>query len=734
MKYLLTTLLLGYAVLVAGQNKLIGTIINQNQEPVEALLTIDELHQQAKSDKKGSFSFVNLPHGNFVITIISNGYETKNIQILIEKNTQPLLIELTTAVIHMDEVIVSSAFQKMQSQNVMKVSHLKMKALQESGAATLIEALSNIPGVAQISTGTSIGKPVIRGLSGNRVLVYAQGVRIENQQFGEEHGLGMNDSGIESVEVIKGPASLLYGSDALGGVLYFNPEKFAPINTLKSDFQQKLFYNTLGSVSNLGAKYSTENWKFLVRGNYATHSDYQTPYQDRVLNSRFNESDFKSAIGYNNASFSTTFRYNFNQLGIGIPEEGFGSTFVSKSLLYPKQEVSNQVLSSNSIVYFKNSKLTSDIGFIDNIRKELEPSPGEVLDMQLKTVNYTVKYFFPKWKSVETVIGSQGMHQTNKNNGTRFLIPDAKTQDLGFFGTSNLDWKSHTFQIGLRFDSRSIQTNAMGIIGEMGYFEALNKNFNSTNFALGYKTNWLQKGILRFNVASGFRAPNLAELTSNGIHEGSNRYEKGNANLKNEQNLQLDLNIEYQNSHFECFGNVFWNHINNFITLSPTNEVIELEMVYSYNPTNANLYGGEFGIHFHPHPLDWLHLTSSFESVTGVNDNGDYLSFIPANKFNSNMKIDFNWNKKNNKATMNLSMENYLAQNKVSLNETKSPGFTLLNFGFSSNFSYLSHKINVQFNINNLLNETYISHLSRFKTDGIPNIGRNILLGVQFEI
>ena len=141
----------------------------------------------------------------------------------------------------------------------MKVDHESIKSLQQKGAVTLIEGLETLPGISQISTGASIGKPVIRGLSGNRVLVYSQGVRLENQQFGDEHGLGLNDAGVESVEIIKGPASLLYGSDALGGVLYFNPEKFAKSNTFEGDFSQKIFSNTLGSNSSLGVKKSSEN-------------------------------------------------------------------------------------------------------------------------------------------------------------------------------------------------------------------------------------------------------------------------------------------------------------------------------------------------------------------------------------------------------------------------------------------------------------------------------------------
>ena len=216
------------------------------------------------------------------------GYTTKHQFIDKLQKENVLNVQLETSTFEMDEVIVSTAFSKIQSQNVMKVEHATMRDLEKNGTSTLIEGLATIPGVSQVSTGTSIGKPVIRGLSGNRVLVYSQGVRIENQQFGDEHGLGLNGAGVESVEVIKGPASLLYGSDALGGVLYFNPEKFAEAHTLKADYSQKLFSNTLGSNSSMGVKTSTENWKFLARGSYNTHSDYQISGGDRVTNTRYN--------------------------------------------------------------------------------------------------------------------------------------------------------------------------------------------------------------------------------------------------------------------------------------------------------------------------------------------------------------------------------------------------------------------------------------------------------------
>ncbi|HQE33265.1 MAG TPA: TonB-dependent receptor [Flavobacterium alvei] len=634
----------------------------------------------------------------------------------------------------LDEVIVSTAFNKIQSQNVMKVEHSTIKKLQQKGTATLIEGLATIPGVSQVSTGTSIGKPVIRGLNGNRVLVYSQGVRIENQQFGDEHGLGLNDAGIESVEVIKGPASLLYGSDALGGVLYFNPEKFANSGTFKANFSQNFFSNTLGSNSSLGLKTSTENWKFLARGTYNTHSDYKIANGDRVTNTRYQETDFKTGIGYSNSKFSTVFRYNYNDLDLGIPEEGIAEQTTNKKTAYPKQGVFNHLLSLNNTLFFEKSKLDVDLGYISNDRSEFEDSQVAVLHMKLNTFNYDAKYHLPKFGKLESIVGVQGMHQTNTNSGEEYLIPDATTNDFGVFGTGHYQWESNVFQAGLRFDNRKITTTAHGVSGEEGSFEAIDKSFDSFNASLGYKTNLAKDLSLRLNVASGFRAPNLAELTSNGVHEGTNRYEVGNPDLKTEQNVQTDLNLEYNNSHFEFFVNGFYNHINDFIYTSPTGIVLDNNDVFEYIQNDAKLFGGEIGLHFHPHPLDWLHYETSFETVTGKKQDGDYLPLIPANNWNNTIRAEFkikNW-LEDSFASLNVSTT--FNQNNVNDFETKSNGYTLLNLGFGGKVSIGKTAFNVNLNGNNLLNKQYISHLSRLKTDSIPNIGRNIVLGLNFNI
>ena len=415
-----------------------------------------------------------------------------------------------------------------------------------------------------------------------------------------------------------------------------------------------------------------------------------------------------------------------------MPEEDIENSGF-RNPLFPKQDIDNHILSINQKVYFKNSRLEADLGYIFNNRKELEAIDETALHMKLKTANYNVKYYLPKSKNIETIIGVQGMHQINLNFGEERLIPDATINDFGAFMTSNYEWNKNAIQAGIRFDKRSISTSEYGIMGDEGYFEALDKQFESFNFALGFKTNLTEKITTRFNLASGFRAPNLSELTSNGVHEGSNRYEIGNSNLKNEQNFQADLNLEYNSEHFEIFVNGFYNHVNNYIYIEPNGNTIDGNDVYNYVQNNAYLFGGEAGIHFHPHPLDWLHFTSSFENVTAKQENGDFLPLIPANQWKNNLKTNFNISNWFQKNYISAQINHTFNQNNTSDFESESKDYTLVNIGFGGEMNFGKRKMDIYLNANNLFNKNYIAHLSRLKNDGIPNMGRNVVLGLNFD-
>lgn len=741
-----------------AQNSIKGSVTDENSTPVfGADIYIEQLHLGTTSDESGLFELNNIPNGTHKLSISFVGFNTENIELNITSEEKILEISLTPSVFHMDEVILSAPFNKLQSENVMKIESKSIETLKKSGAPTLMQSISNIPGVSEITTGTGIGKPVIRGLSGNRVLVYTQGVRLENQQFGNEHGLGMNDSGIESVEVIKGPASLLYGSDALGGVLYLNPEKFAYQDQTKVDLSQAFFSNTLGSNTSLGFKTSKKKIKFIARGGFNSHADYQIPDGDRVTNTRFTEKDFKTGLGFNLDQFVTEFRYNYNQSEIGIPE-GIEQQTTSRSVALPYQDLNTHILSLHNHFYLNKSKIDLNLGYTVNNRKEFEDEHGHegeepevavdevahedeeaALDMKLKTFSYDLKYNLAKMGQFETIAGIQGMYQENQNFGEEILIPDAITNDVGIMVTSTLAINDKSsLQGGVRYDQRALSSSSFAKEDPNDHsqeiiIDGLDRSFSNVTFSLGYKNLFFEKIITRINVASGFRAPNLAELTSFGVHHGSNRFEIGNPDLVSEQNFQFDLSLEYANRHIELFANGFYNNLNNYIFANPSGNVIEDYQVYEYVQSDANLYGGEFGVHFHPHPFDWLHLESTYETVIGEQSNGDYLPLIPANKWANTIRVEIKGTETFNDIYAALVLDSFLEQDKVSLNETVTPGYNLLHLRMGANLSFEKINIGMNLGFNNILDETYIAHLSVLKADLIPNPGRNIVLGLNFK-
>ncbi|MDO6758812.1 TonB-dependent receptor [Tamlana sp. 2_MG-2023] len=749
MKLLLNTLLLLAITSIYAQNNIQGVVTDTNtNEKLELVnIYISELEKGTTTDVQGHFTLEDLPSGNYNVVFSMIGYEKQSVKVKLPQNNG-LEISLKASAIEMESVIISTPFHKLQRDNVMKVEHETVENLKANGALTLAEGISNIAGVESVTTGLGIGKPVIRGLSSNRVLVFTQGVRLENQQFGGEHGLGINDAGIESVEVIKGPASLLYGSDALGGVLYLNPEKFAAQDSVEGDVGANYFSNTQGYNTNVGYKSSANNFKFLVRGSVAEHSDYETANY-RATNTRFKEKDFKAGIGYQVNTFKTEFRYNVNSAVLGIPE-GIGEQSTNKTPLLPYQDITNHVFSSKSTVFFENSKLDINLGYIYNDRKEFEDEHDHddhnhdhddhdhdhddhddddeheheeaALHMKLKTANYDIKYHLPTLGKFETIVGVQGMNQLNTNYGEEVLIPDATTNDFGVLGVSHIHFKKADVQLGLRFDHRNINT-----------LDGLNRNFNSINGALGVKTNLTDNITARVNVATGFRAPNLSELTSDGVHHGTNRYEIGNADLDSEQNIQTDIALEYKSEHFELFANGFYNLVNNYIFLSPTGTEIDHTAVYEYAQDDAALYGGEFGLHIHPHPLDWLHFESSFEMVTGKQRNDDYLPLIPANSLTNVIRAEFEkpWFQK---GYTFIKLRTTFDQNNVSQFETPTLGYNLLSAGIGGSFSLFSKELSVVISGNNLTNKTYFDHLSRLKSEGIYNMGRNITVGFTYHL
>ena len=712
-----------YQISFGQQNQISGTIKDAvTGEPLPgATVFIPELNNGTVSDMEGRFSFNNISLKSLHLQVSLIGYKTYSLPLHLDKPIKNIEILLKETPFEIGEVIVSTGLNKLQKDNVMKVERRSMKSMEKKGIVNLMEGVAQIPGVSVMDAGTGINKPVIRGLTGNRVLVFNQNTRLENYQFGAKHGLGIEASGIDGVEVIKGPASLLYGSDAMGGVLYLVPEKYAPANQTRFSFLQQYFTNTRGFHTSAGVKFSKEKWRFLSRIAYKNEGDYKVPSGMRAFNSRNNLKDFKAGIGYATGTYTSDFRYNYNLSQNGITHslsgEGFAYEPVGKY-----QDVSQHNASWKNDFTKGNYKLKTNLGFT-TVDRNLINKNQTLIGMRLNTFNADLKWYLTGHKNFDLIAGNQSMYQTNRNHGLHYLLPDAQVFNTGSFVNMNYKFDNITFQGGFRYDFRHISTER---INENR--PAIDKKLHSFSGALGAKYKWGQYMNLRINLASGFRAPNLAELTSYGEHE--NRLEIGNAELKNEKNLQLDVNWDYSASHFEFFINGFYNAIDHYIYLEPQGFTANLLPIYHYVQDNAFLYGGETGFHFHPHPLDWLHISSSFETVTGKRKDGNYLPLMPADQWKNEIRIV--GKAKNNpidRYFLRLEINRTFAGRPAPV-EQSYPPYTLINAGTGLDFNYKKWQGNLSVSVHNLLDVNYISNLSVLRENRIPNPGRNIVFQI----
>jgi len=706
--------------------------IQTNKAVPFSTIYFKELETGTIADSTGAFFIEHFNQNEIHLLITAFGYEKKDTIVSLHENAV-LKIYLSPSHLDLEEVTITASTGKLEGDNVVSIEKRKLEELYQNAPLSLAEAISNIPGVDQNTTGAGIGKPIIRGLSGNRIVTYAQEIRVENQQWGSEHGLGIGSIGIEGVEVIKGPASLLYGSDALGGVLYFIDERYANHNTVEVKAKTSFQSNTMGSINQVGFKIHKKRLKFNLFGAYTSHADYQTPSFKNVYNTRFDEKSIKAAIGYNRKNWISNIRYSFLENNFGIVEDSIYTRSFDRNFILPFQKITNHSLSFSNKIFMNTSSLQLILGFTSNNRKEFEDNKTEeALGFILNTGTYNLK-----WKSREIghllniTIGSQGMLQTNKNTGEEILIPDGKTQDIGVFSLFHFKWSKLQIQAGFRIDSRQVNTLFMQSADTT--FLAVNKQFIGQTISIGGNYKW-KKTIIRANVSSGFRAPNTSELVSNGVHEGTNRYEIGNEDLKNENAIQMDLSVDYQSDHFSLSFNPFYNSISNYIFLSPTGATISSNSVYEYIQTDAFLYGGEFGVHYHPHLLHWLHLQSEFSTVFAEDKQHRYLPLVPQTRINSTIAVEFKNKGRFHLEKVFLQYIYKFKQDRIGQFETYSPSYNIVNIGLQAQIETKQSPIKLSIGVKNLFNTRYIDHLSRFKTLNIPNQGINFYAGISYVI
>ncbi len=750
-----------------------------------AAIFIYSLNKGTVAQSDGNYQIKNIPAGKYLVEVSFVGYASNAQTIEIRQNVHYDFALEQTAVEQEAITVTGVSSATRIRQNPQPVSVIKRDNFINTPATNTIDAITKlVPGVTAVSTGPAISKPFIRGLGYNRVLTIHDGIRQEGQQWGDEHGIEIDDYSVQRVEVLKGPASLIYGSDALAGVINIISQTPAPEGTIKANLLSEYQSNNAlrGVYGNIAGTKNGFSWN--AYGSYKAAADYRNKYDGYVFNSKFNNKDFGGMIGYSgNWGHSRLLISNFDQhagivegerdsisgsflkmLTDGEEVIATSSDFKKINPEVPFQHIRHFALSADNTFRMGNQRLDLTVGFQRNQRQEFgNAANNQVPDawFDLQTLSYALRWHFPNFRHFQTSLGVTGMYQANQNKASEVIIPDYHLLDLGGYLYSQYSKNKLTVSGGIRFDTRHDHGEAWMENGETK-FTAFDKNFSNLSGSLGMSYEISKTLALKFNLARGFRAPNFAELASNGAHEGTNRYEIGNHDLSSELSLQGDAGIEINSEHVSFDASIFFNHINNFIFYSRVQnnaggDSIRVDPengqsweVFRFDQHDANLYGAEFSLDIHPHPLDWLHFKNVFSYTRGrfteMIDGTDNLPLIPPARLLTSLGADFLKKGKHIRHLFTgIESEWIFAQNHPFTGyhtETNTPGYWLLGATISLDVVHHDKTIcTLSLTGENLLNTAYQSSMSRFKylpmnyttgRQGVFNMGRNI--GIKMNI
>ena len=657
------------------------------------------------------------------------------------------------------------------------VSIIAPQLLRSKAATNIIDAISHQPGISQLTTGGSISKPIIRGLGYNRVVVMSEGVRQEGQQWGDEHGVEVDGSSINSVEILKGPASLMYGSDAMAGVVILHPQPTLPEGEMKANVSTEYQANNGLFAYNLSMAGNQKGFVWNARFSDKMAHAYKNKYDGYVPGSQFRERAGRLMLGVNKSWGHSRLTWTSYHLTPGIvegerdPETGElvcnTDNVKTYSKALPFQEVKHYKLVWDNSLNLSTGYLKAIIGYQQNRRKEYEESEDEYeLFFKLHTLTYDLRYVTNQWNGWKLSTGIGGMYQKSGNEGEEYLIPDYRLFDFGIYATATKSLGDRwTLNGGVRYDHRRMHGDELIEDGDLRFTD-FSRHFNGLTGSIGAVCNINEHFNLRMNVARGFRTPNMSELASNGVHEGSIRYELGNQQLKAEYSLQADLGLDFTSRYVSAQLALFANRIDNYIfTHRLPEEIEEGYLTYAYTQGDARLLGFEAGVDFHP--VHSIHFSNTFSFVDAqqmhASSDTKYLPFTPAPRWTSELKWELfhhshstvnhhhNANSIHRSLLNNLyiaaGLECYLKQSHIYSaddTETTTPGYALLSLSAGTDINVNGKKI-AEFYItaDNLLNKAYQSHLNRLKYSdvnsvtgrrGVFNMGRNVTFKVVIPI
>jgi iron complex outermembrane recepter protein len=747
-------LLFFFSLSVVAQECRIQGTVTAAGEPLELVhIGIQELDRGIMTGEDGSYSIEDLKAGTYKISARSLGFISQEKEVTV-KVGQPatLNFELLEDRNELGEILIIDKRAGLNRKTPYNISTIEMQGIESTGSpGGLMGVLREVPGLYGAELGQGIIKPFIRGLGFTRIVTIYQGNKLENHQWGADHGLGVNDLGISNVDIIKGPASVLYGSGALGGVLLINDrETYLNSNSITGNVG-----STFNSVSNgyrftasAGKKFKNQVF-FATDLAYENHSDYKDGNNRIIGNSRFNVATLRVHTGLDRERFKNKLSLSYNSQNLGIiPDEEMqpGASLAThdwdREMQLPFQKVEDLLLSYNQKTFHKDFETTLHVSHHRNKREEIESSFDQT-DLGLKQAHsfYNARIKFPKGR-VSHSLGVQGSYLTNRNlpEAEDILIPDANLFETGFYYLAGVDLDSWFLQGAIRYDYREVMAIASAAnLVEKDFIlpgnpedRKLTRIFSGTTASLGATKNLDNHHTVKLNISGGFRAPDLAELFSNGPHPGTSRFEKGNDQFDREQSLQADLSYEFQKERFRMNVSGYGSIIDNYIFFEAAGEQHESGMeLWEYRQTTARFSGLEFELRH-----SWL---TDNRLETGLNGtlvraldqkNGNPLAFIPPDNLNAN----FDYYALQDKSLhFNSRLRLVNRQNRTGVNEEVTPGYTLLNIGVNKTWFISSTRVEAGVSLQNVLNKTYTDHMSILRAFNVPAPGRNLMVNLRYN-
>ncbi|MBU2938496.1 TonB-dependent receptor [Lacinutrix sp. C3R15] len=758
-----------------------GSVVNANNlKPIENANIICK-NLFAISSKTGEFIIKNVPKGSYTFNISHIGFNVKKVTVFVNSETEILPVYLEESNTTLQEVEIIAKSKQRQTKETPLVSYSVSKTFLDTNREnSLMQTLSKIPGVSTINIGSGQSKPTIRGLGFNRVAVVQNGIKHEAQQWGNDHGLEIDQQGIENIQIIKGPASLLYGSDAIAGVVDIQPNKTPLPNSFGGEV------NILGESNNdligVSAGITTRKDKWFYRGRltYRDFGDYKVPtdkinyenyvfelHEKNLRNTAGNEADASLGIGFvsedikSETVFSNVNAKNgffANAHGLEVRSSSIDYDHSNRDIDLPFHKVNHFKITNNTAVSVGEHNLQIDLGYQNNNREEHSepvphgymPTPPNTKERLFIKNTYSLNFrdAFKPTKQHDLVIGLNTEYQNNNIGGWGFLIPEYNRFTAGIFAYDQLELNSNFHVLaGLRYDVGSVDTKAYydwypstinNNDGSTSYVHLQRSkdktlNFGSLSASLGvsYIHN---KTSYKINVGRSFRMPLANELASDGVNYHMYRYEKGNLELDPEISYQLDVDINHTTKLFSLGISPFVNIFQNYIYLNPTSSYYETIQIYEYTQAKVFRIGGE--LNASTKISKNLQLDASIEYVYSRQRSGEKegftLPFSPPLSGLLSAKYQFNKILFFKQPQLIADYRITAAQEEIVPPEEKTEGYQVLNMSFLADIDVFKNNlpIKIRAKLNNVFNTKYFNHTSFYRLIDVPEAGRNISLSL----